>query len=153
MSGGIETTIVEMLTPLLLQEGFELVAVETTGNKKNRVLRLLIHRQGGLSVKDCQVVDQVVRPVLEVHQILDDFRQLEIASPGIDRPLTTARDFQRNIGRTVKIETSSSNGQTSEVQGLVKDVFEGCIVLEDTSGENRHIDISQICKGYIQLAW
>ena len=106
MSGEIETTVAEILTPLLHTEGFELVAVETSGNRKNQILRLLIHKQGGLSISDCQAVNQAVRPVLEVHQILNVYKQLEIASPGVDRPLTTAPDFQRNVGRTVQIEVT-----------------------------------------------
>lgn len=153
MSTGIDITVSNIITPLLEREGYELVAVETIGNHKNQILRLLIHKNGGLSVQDCKIVDQTVRPILEIHQILDDFKQFEIASPGIDRPLTTSRDFQRNIGRNVKIETTSPNGQMFEVQGLVKNVVDGHIVLEQASGENTNIEISQISKGYIQLAW
>ena len=153
MTEGIETTIEEILTPLLNLEGYELVAVETAGTQKNRILRLLIHKQGGLSVTDCKVVDQEVRPILEVHQILDTYKHLEIASPGLDRPLTTIRDFQRNIGKDVKILTSSSNGQATDLQGQVKKVIDGSVVLEQTSGKTIHINISQIDKGYIQLAW
>ena len=153
MAGEIDTTIAEIITPLLDNEGFELVAVETAGNRKYQILRLLIHKEGGLSVSDCKVVNQAVRPILEVHQILDGYKQLEIASPGVDRPLTTARDFQRNIGRTVQIETTSQNGKIVDVQGQVKNVVDRCVVLEQASGKTVHIDISQICKGYIQLTW
>lgn len=153
MAAGIDIIVSDIITPLLEREGYELVAVETAGSRKKQILRLLIHKQGGLSVQDCKVVDQAVRPVLEVHQILDEYKQLEIASPGIDRPLTTLRDFQRNIGRTVSIETVPPNGNTSEVQGLIKNVVDGCIILEKASGKNKKIDIAQVCKGYIQLTW
>ena len=150
MAEGIDSTVSDLITPLLDRQGYELVAVETVGNQ---IFRLLIYKEEGLSVQDCKTVDQTVRPVLEVHQILDNYIQLEIASPGIDRPLTTLRDFQRNIGRTVKIETTSTNGQFLEIQGLLKKVADGCIVLEKASGKNTKIDISQVCKGYIQLTW
>ncbi len=153
MTEGIDIIVSDIIIPLLERQGYELVAVETAGNRRNQILRLLIHKQGGLSIQDCKTVDKTVRPVLEVHQILDNYKQLEIASPGLDRPLTTSRDFQRNIGRTVKIETTSTNGQFLEVQGLLKNVVDGCIVLEQASGKNTNIDISQVCKGYIQLAW
>lgn len=150
MAGGIETTVAEMLTPILQTEGFELVAVETAGN---RTLRLLIHKQGGLSVSDCKTVDHAVRPILEIHQILSKYKQFEIASPGVDRPLKTSADFQRNLGRTVQIEATSHNGQTFEVQGKVADVVDGYVILEQTSGKTVHIEISRVCKGYIQLSW
>lgn len=153
MSAEIDITVSKIITPLLEREGYELVAVETIGKGKNHTLRLLIHKNEGLSVQDCKIVDQTVRPVLEIHQILDNFKQFEIASPGVDRPLTTSRDFQRNIGKNVTIETASPNGQKSEIQGRVKSVDDGCIVLEHASGNNTNIDISQVCKGYIQLVW
>ncbi len=153
MAAGIENTVAEILTPTLDNEGYELVAVETAGNIKNQILRLLVHKQGGLTLSDCKVVDQTVRPILEVHQILNEYKQLEIASPGIDRPLTTTRDFQRNIGRNVQIEATSTNGKPIDVQGKVKNVVDGCIVLEELSGKTVHIDISQVCKGSIQLTW
>ncbi len=153
MAEGIDIIVSNILTPLFEREGYELVAVETAGKQKKQILRLLIHKQGGLSVQDCKTVDQAVRPVLEVHQVLDNYKQLEIASPGIDRPLTTLRDFERNIGRTVKIETISTNGQVLEVQGLLKNVIDECIILEQASEKNTNIDISQVCKGYIQLIW
>ena len=106
-----------------------------------------------LSVSDCKAVDHVVRPILEVQQILSEYKQFEIASPGVDRPLETAADFQRNLGRTVEIEATSPEGQTFEVQGEVVDVLDGCVVLEQTSGKTVHIEISRVCKAHIQLIW
>jgi len=153
MTEAIETTIEEILTPLLEVEGYELVAVETAGNKKNKILRLLIHKHGGISVADCKTLDKEVRPILEVHQILDDYRHLEIASPGLDRPLTSEGDYKRNIGSNVQIVTISKNGQNHDLQGQVKNVIDGCVVLEQTSGKTIHIDISQIYTGSIQLVW
>ena len=94
--------------------------VETHG----QTLRLLIHKQGGLSVADCQAVNHVVHPILEVHEHLANYAQLEVASPGIDRPLQTAKDFQRNCGRTVQIEiaSESENEPGYHVQGTVIEV-------------------------------
>jgi ribosome maturation factor RimP len=112
-----------------------------------------VHKQGGLSVSDCKAVDHAVRPILEVHQILSEYKQFEIASPGVDRPLETAADFRRNLGRTVQIEATSESGQAFEVEGQVVDVVDGCVVLEQTSGKTVHIEISKVCKAYIQLIW
>lgn len=153
MAGGIENTIAELLTPFLQTEGYELVDVETSGGKRNQTLRLLIHKDGGLTLSDCKTVDNVVRPILEVHQLLTEYRQLEIASPGLDRPLKTEADFKRNIGRNVQIQTASNNGQSEEVEGRITDVVDTDILLEQPSGKTVRIEISQICKGYIQLVW
>ena len=87
MINGIETKVTELLETFLQTEGYELVDVETAGGNRNKTLRLLIHKDGGLTVTDCKYLDQAVRPILEIHQLITEYKQLEIASPGIDRPL------------------------------------------------------------------
>ena len=138
--------IIEMLTPMLDIDGIELVDVETHG----QTLRLLIHKQGGLSVADCQAVNHVVHPILEVHEHLASYAQLEVASPGIDRPLRTANDFRRNCGRTVEIEVDSA---AENVQGTVVEVHPERVVLAQTGGKRISVQISQIRNAHIHLKW
>ena len=146
-----KNAIIEMLAPMLDMDGIELVDVETHG----QTLRLLIHKQGGLSVADCQAVNHIVHPILEVHAYLASYAQLEVASPGIDRPLRTANDFRRNCGRTVRIEVASEseNGQESYVQGTVVEVHPERIVLAQTGGKTTSVRISQIREAHIHLKW
>ncbi|RKU29405.1 hypothetical protein C6499_08570 [Candidatus Poribacteria bacterium] len=146
-----KNTIIEMLAPMLELDGIELVDVEA----HRQTLRLLIHKPEGLSVADCQAVNHVVHPILEIHEQLTDYIQLEVASPGIDRPLQTARDFQRNSGRTVQIEVASEseNGQERHVQGVIIEVHPERVILAQAGGENLSIQISQIRKAHIHLKW
>ena len=85
MTAAEKNTLIEMLAPILDTEGIELVDIET----HSQTLRLLIHKPDGLSVTDCQAVNHTVRPILEVHHLLAGYEQLEVASPGVDRPLRT----------------------------------------------------------------
>ncbi len=147
----IETKVAKLLETFLKTEGYELVDVETAGG--NRILRLLIHKDGGLTVDDCKYLDQAVRPIMEVHLILTEYKQLEIASPGLDRPLKTEADFNRNIGRNVQIQTTSKNGLMNKVEGNITDVVDSHVVLEETTGQTVQIKISNIYKGHIQLVW
>ncbi len=146
-----KNTIIEMLTPMLELDGIELVDVEA----HRQTLRLLIHKPEGLSVVDCQAVNHVVRPILEVHEQLAGYTQLEVASPGIDRPLQTARDFQRNCGRTVQIEVASEseNGQERPLRGVIVEVHPERVILAQAGGENISVQISQIRKAHIHLKW
>ena len=146
-----KNTIIEMLAPMLESDGIELVDIET----HDQTLRLLIHKQGGLSVADCQAVNHLVHPILEVHEQLASYTQLEVASPGIDRPLRTARDFQRNCGRTVEIQVASEteNGPERQIQGAVVEVHPERVVLAQTGGKNISVQISQIRTAHIHLKW
>lgn len=144
-----KNSIFELLAPILDIDGIELVDVET----QLKTLRLLIHKPGGLSVSDCQAVNSVVRPILEVHEHLASYRQLEVASPGLDRPLRTAADFRRNCGRTVRIVVASKDDKKRQVQGTVAEVSEEQVVLVATNDNRVAINISEICNGYIHLKW
>ena len=149
MTATEKNAIFELLAPILDVDGIELVDVET----QLQTLRLLIHKPGGLTVSDCQVVNRVVRPILEVHQHLASYTQLEVASPGLDRPLRTAADFQRNCGRTVKIEVDSTNDGNYQVQGDVIEVSDEKVTLARDNGKHVTINISQIRNAYIHLKW
>lgn len=149
MTADEKNAIIEMLTPMLDIEGIELVDVET----HSQALRLLIHKSEGLSVADCQAVNQIVRPMLEVHKHLANYTQLEVASPGIDRPLRTAKDFQRNCGRTVRIEIAPINEQKRQLQGTIIGVREEEVILATQSGTNISVKISQILDARIHLRW
>lgn len=146
-----KNAIIEMLTPILDSDGIELVDVET----HRQTLRLLIYKPDGLSVKDCQAVNHIVQPILEVHEFFAGYTQLEVASPGVDRPLRTARDFQRNCGRTVRIEVNSEseNRQEHYVQGVIVEVQPETVVLAQTGGKNISVEISQIRTAHIHLQW
>lgn len=153
MISSIETTVTELLNTFLQTEGYELVDVETAGRNRNKTLRLLIHKDEGLTVSDCKYLDQAVRPILEAHQLLTEFKQLEIASPGLDRPLKTEADFKRNLGRNVQIQITAKNGQIDKVEGIITDVVDRHVVLEEITGQTVHIKTSEIYKGHIQLVW
>ncbi|MXZ00663.1 hypothetical protein F4Y93_08460 [Candidatus Poribacteria bacterium] len=146
-----KNAIIQMLTPILDSDGIELVDVET----HRQTLRLLIYKPDGLSVKDCQAVNHIVQPILEVHEFFAGYTQLEVASPGVDRPLRTARDFQRNCGRTVLIEVNSEseNRQEHYLQGVVVEVQPETVVLAQTGGKNISVEISQIRAAHIHLQW
>ena len=144
-----KNTIFELLAPILDIDGFELVDVEI----QSQTLRLLIHQSGGLTVSDCQAVNRVVRPILEVHQYLASYTQLEVASPGLDRPLRTAADFQRNCGRTVEIEVDLPNDGNYQVQGDVMEVSDEQVILAQDNGKQVTITISQIRNAQIHLKW
>ncbi|MDE0013959.1 MAG: hypothetical protein OXU36_22650 [Candidatus Poribacteria bacterium] len=144
-----KNSIFELLAPILDIDGFELVDVET----QSQTLRLLIHKPGGLTVSDCQAVDCVVRPILEVYQHLASYTQLEVASPGLDRPLRTAADFRRNCGRTVQIEVDLKNDGNYQVQGDVMEVSDEQVTLAQDNGKYVTINISGIRNAHIHLKW
>lgn len=85
-------------------EGLELVAVEWSGSARQGVLRVIIDRpEGGVSHRDCLAVSEQLGPMLDVEDPIPGRYLLEVASPGLDRRLYKPADYQRFLGRRVKV--------------------------------------------------
>lgn len=151
MTSSLVSSVSDLLSPVLADEGIELVDVEyqvDTGT-----LKLLIHKPGGISIEDCQQVSRIANPILDVHDVMLGTYNLEVASPGLNRPLITEADFRRNLGQKVQIEVSSTTVSCSQLNGTLNQISEGKIFLTLLSGKTVQIAISDIVQAQIQLMW
>ena len=100
-AGQIET----MIAPSLQAMGYSVVRVSFTGGKR-ATLQIMVERidDTTLTVEDCATVSHTVSALLDVADPIDAAYMLEISSPGIDRPLVRARDYERFAGFEAKIE-------------------------------------------------
>ena len=153
MLSALKASVFNLLSPILADEGIELVDVEYEGKGSRQTLRLLIHKPGGVKLRDCQHVSQIASPILDVHEVIQGKWSLEVASPGLDRPLVTEADFRRNLGRPIQIEVLSSTGRSLKLRGVLKAVNEGMILLNQPSGKTIQVGIPKITKAQIQLVW
>jgi ribosome maturation factor RimP len=95
----------DLVRPLTSSLGFELVELEYKREGRHMVLRLYIDKEGGITLDDCAAVSKEVSAVLDVEDIVPDRYTLEVSSPGLNRPLKSRADYDRHIGRLVKIKT------------------------------------------------
>ncbi|MFL5246475.1 MAG: Imm1 family immunity protein [Myxococcales bacterium] len=91
--------------PLAAAEGLELVDVEFAGAGGHPTLRLYIDKVGGVSLDDCTHVSRALSAALDVEDPIQGSYELEVSSPGLDRPLRTAEHFQRFAGENVRVKT------------------------------------------------
>ncbi|MFL5434230.1 MAG: Imm1 family immunity protein [Myxococcales bacterium] len=91
--------------PLAAAEGLELVDVEFAGAGGHPTLRLYIDKAGGVSLDDCTHVSRALSAALDVEDPIQGSYELEVSSPGLDRPLRTAEHFQRFAGENVRVKT------------------------------------------------
>jgi ribosome maturation factor RimP len=83
----------------------ELVDVEFGGGGGRQILRLFIDKPGGVSLDDCSSVSRAVSAALDVEDPLDGSYDLEVSSPGLDRPLRTPEHFAKYAGSQVRVKT------------------------------------------------
>lgn len=129
----IDRRLAEIITPVIEGLGFELVRVRLMGGN-TKTLQIMADRpEGGIDVDDCGKISTAVSAVLDVEDPIDDQYNLEVSSPGIDRPLTRLKDFDVWDGYEARIET------TEMIDGRKR--FKGH--LRGTEGEEVLIEIEE----------
>ena len=114
----IEKKIAELIKPLLQTLGFGLVRVRFTGSQ-DKTIQIMAERNNEeiMTVDDCALISGEVSKILEVDNVLPDAYNLEISSPGIDRPLVDITDFDRYAGFNAKIEMKTLIGGRKRFKG------------------------------------
>ncbi len=102
----IDRRLAEVVTPVIEDLGFELVRVRYQGGKTPTVQVMADRPGGGIEVEDCAIISTAVSAHLDVEDPIEDAYNLEVSSPGIDRPLTRLKDFDMWAGYVAKVETT-----------------------------------------------
>jgi ribosome maturation factor RimP len=106
-AGGTVVAKVEgLLAPALEALGYAIVRIQFSGGRRP-TLQIMAERQdgGAMSVDDCAQISRAASALLDVEDPISGAYDLEVSSPGIDRPLTRPGDFERFAGFEAKLET------------------------------------------------
>ena len=126
---GLEARIADMLEPAIADLGFRLVRVKLSG-MDGMTLQIMSERPDGtMTVDDCEAVSRAVTPILDVEDPINQEYNLEISSPGVDRPLVRPDDFARWRGHMVKLELAVPRDGRKRFRGEIRGVKDGDLVL------------------------
>lgn len=127
---GPEARVAGIVMPVLGALDYRLVRIKLS-SQDGLTLQIMAERPDGtMTVEGCEEVSRAVSPALDVEDPIDGAYQLEISSPGIDRPLVRRDDFEAAIGHTAKIETSVMVGGRKRFRGLVKGCTDDAVTVE-----------------------
>ena len=127
----IVETITALVEPVLDGLELELVEVQFRREPVGWVLRLIIDSENGVTIDDCATVSREVGHLLEVEDPIEQSYNLEVSSPGLDRPLKTAKDFIRCKGQKAKVTLSEPLEGLQHFTGMIEG-FEGEKLLLNT---------------------
>jgi len=120
---------------LLPARGFELIDVTYRYENGRNVLRALVDRPaGGITMDECAGLNRQIGDILEERAVISEIYNLEVSSPGLDRPLRTERDFARNRGKQIKVFLSEPINGKIEVDGTVGEVSSRELALLTSDG-------------------
>lgn len=126
----------EIISPVLDDMGYDLVRVQLSGGRQHSRLQIMAERadEQGMTVDDCAAISRAVSALLDVEDPIAGAYDLEVSSPGIDRPLTRVQDFVRFAGNQARIELRQAVEGQRRFRGLLKGVEDGRAVLETDKG-------------------
>lgn len=132
-----------LLAPGVEALGFELLAVEWAGAGGQRVLRVYIDGPQGITVEDCADVSEQLSGILDVEDPIPGPYQLEVSSPGADRPLVRPAHFARFRGHEVRVRLRVPRQGRRRWRGRLVASDERGIELE-VDGERQHFALADI---------
>lgn len=129
----ISEIVMDLVEPVAIERGLDLVDVEYQPKGRHSVLRLYLDREGGVSLDDLAEVSREVSDVLDAHDAVPGQYTLECSSPGVNRRLRKPDDFTRFCGKPVRIRTSTPIAGSRNFTGLLVASTGEAIEIEDAS--------------------
>jgi ribosome maturation factor RimP len=161
MTGIAQDSVVErvraLLEPVLARDGYELVEVEWVRGGGRFTLRLYIDKEGGIGIEDCQGVSRTIEPILDVEDFIEPAYDLEVSSPGVDRPLRKPADFDRFAGQRAHVKaygpiagTAPGSPGRKHWTGTLRGFKDGVVEL-DVDGVVHRVPHDQIAKAHLEV--
>jgi ribosome maturation factor RimP len=116
---------------IVASEGLELVHIDYRRQGHGFLLRVDIDKEGGVTLEDCQLVSQQVSTYLDVDDVVPGEFELQVSSPGLDRKFYRDSDYQKFIGRLVRVKTAKAIRGLHVIVGRLKEFDGSRIVVTD----------------------
>lgn len=142
----LKNRIMELLAAPLSDEGFDIVEIKLSRFRKDSRLQIFVDSDNGVRLDDCARLSRRIETIIEDNQVFSSRYTLEVSSPGLDRPLVTARDFRRRVGETVQLTFNDLD--IAAVKGEIISADDVTLELKMSEGI-RKINLDQIKMGKI----
>ena len=119
-----------LVEPVIAARGMEILEIEYRRESAGWVLRIFLDADRAISVEDCAEASRIVSDLLDVADLIQTHYNLEISSPGIDRPLRRLEHFQKHIGDIIEVRTMNPIQNRRNFKGELKDASAGGLTVE-----------------------
>ena len=150
MSKEIVDRVRAIVHPILYGEGMELVDIEYRRESKGWVLRIILDKEGGVTLDDCSRISHEVERNLDVEDLIQNPYTLEVSSPGLNRPLRDEKDFVKYRHRLVKVKTHDPIENRRQFKGRLLGITENRIEIEIDGGIFQ-IPLSNVAKANLEF--
>jgi ribosome maturation factor RimP len=138
--------------------GVEIWDIQSRRETSGHVIRVFIDRPGpaatpeeSVSIEDCEQVNRELSTILDVEDPLPFAYTLEVSSPGLDRPLRGAADYERFAGRLAKVVVSAPVDNQKAFEGRLRGVDGDAVLLEAANGRMHRLPLGLITRGRLEV--
>ncbi|BFM21972.1 ribosome maturation factor RimP [Gilvimarinus japonicus] len=124
-----EEQLLAMFAPVVTALECELWGVEYMTSGPGKVLRVYIDKEGGVALEDCEKVSRQISSLMDVEDPIAGEYNLEVSSPGMDRPLYTLEQFQRYIGEVIAVRLRVPFDGRRKFKGKMIGIEDGDVVV------------------------
>lgn len=142
--------LTEMLEPVVTGMGYELVGIEYRSNPKSALVRIYLDSPRGITLDDCERVSRQVSGVLDVEDPISIQYNLEVSSPGLDRPLFKPTDYDRFSGEKVRLRLKGVHAGRRRFAGILRGLRGDDVVVEE-DGVEVTVPLARIDKANLEL--
>jgi ribosome maturation factor RimP len=144
----------EIAERVAASEGIEIVDVELLGGGKAQTLRVFIDKPAGVTHGDCELISQHLGTILDIEDVIPgDSYTLEVSSPGVERKLSTPRDFERFLGKKAKVLLREPVENQRRWEGTLAAFAEGVVTLEPGGGKTVRFPLELVEKANLKFEW
>ena len=141
----IKKSLEQALLEDIENKGYELIEIEQHSLRKGIKFVLYIDHDNGIGLDDCVSVSKASEMIID--EFIDpESYELEVSSPGLDRKLNKKEDFDRFIGKTIKIRLKEKLNDRKNFKGLLTDRRGDIVILEDDQVFEIPMDRIDICR-------
>ncbi|WP_028108597.1 ribosome maturation factor RimP [Ferrimonas futtsuensis] len=144
----LEQRLTDMLQEPVVALGYELVGIQYVRAGSHSTLRVFIDHENGITVDDCAEVSRQVGAVLDVEDPISTEYNLEVSSPGIERPLFTPAHYQRFIGEEVNLLLNMPMEGKRKLKGEIKAV-EGEMITLSVQGKDQEVALANVRQAHL----
>jgi ribosome maturation factor RimP len=148
----------ELLLPLLEDGQYFVVESKLSSSKRNPTISIILDSDEGISIDEVAKISRQLGNLLEEQEVMATAYQLEVSSPGVDTPLVSPRQYQRNIGRMIQFTTTDDklvNAKLLEVHPehllVLEEVMRGKI--KSVKKENTELALSAVKRAVVQVSF
>ncbi len=135
--------LLDLIEPEVSALGYELLGIELNRNGHGSILRVYIDKPDGITIDDCVTVSQQLTGMLDVEDPIKGQYELEVSSPGLDRPIFTIEQFRKYIGETIKLRLYEKINERKRFTGVLISV-ENDMILINCENEDFEVPINMV---------